>query len=83
MDAVQAGEAVTLTVHGEPVADIVSHGRRPRWPQGTHAADAPSQGLNPPRPACSDTDGPSQCEGTRATGQVSTEAGTYLRPGVV
>jgi prevent-host-death family protein len=31
IDAVQAGERVTLTVHGEPVADIVPHGRRARW----------------------------------------------------
>jgi antitoxin (DNA-binding transcriptional repressor) of toxin-antitoxin stability system len=31
---VQAGERVTLTVHGEPVADIVPHGRRARWLSG-------------------------------------------------
>ena len=31
IDAVQAGERVTLTVRGEPVADIVPHGRRARW----------------------------------------------------
>src|ERR1039457_6501441 len=30
IDAVKAGERVTLTVHGEPVADIVPHGRRTR-----------------------------------------------------
>lgn len=30
IDAVQAGERVTLTVHGEPVAHIVPHGRRAR-----------------------------------------------------
>jgi prevent-host-death family protein len=35
IDAVQAGERVTLTVHGEPVADIVPHGRRARWLSGT------------------------------------------------
>jgi prevent-host-death family protein len=35
IDAVQAGERVTLTVHGEPVADIVPHGRRARWLAGT------------------------------------------------
>ena len=48
IDAVQAGERVTLTVHGEPVADIVPHGRRSRWLAGaawseqlqTRAADA-------------------------------------------
>lgn len=34
--AVQAGERVTLTVHGEPVADIVPHGRRTRWLSGEH-----------------------------------------------
>jgi len=34
--AVQAGERVTLTVHGEPVADIVPHGRRARWLSGEH-----------------------------------------------
>jgi prevent-host-death family protein len=34
VDAVQAGERVTLTVHGEPVADIVPHGRRARWLAG-------------------------------------------------
>jgi prevent-host-death family protein len=28
IDAVKAGEQVTLTVHGEPVADIVPHRRR-------------------------------------------------------
>jgi prevent-host-death family protein len=35
IDAVRAGERVTLTVHGEPVADIVPHGRRARWLSGT------------------------------------------------
>ncbi len=34
IDAVRAGERVTLTVHGEPVADIVPHGRRARWLTG-------------------------------------------------
>lgn len=34
IDAVKAGERVTLTVHGEPVADIVPHGRRTRWLAG-------------------------------------------------
>jgi prevent-host-death family protein len=34
VDAVKAGELVTLTVHGEPVADIVPHGRRVRWLSG-------------------------------------------------
>jgi prevent-host-death family protein len=34
LDAVKAGERVTLTVHGEPIADIVPHGRRSRWLSG-------------------------------------------------
>jgi prevent-host-death family protein len=34
IDSVKAGERVTLTVHGEPVADIVPHGRRVRWLSG-------------------------------------------------
>jgi prevent-host-death family protein len=34
IDAVQAGERVTLTVNGEPLADIVPHGRRTRWLAG-------------------------------------------------
>lgn len=34
VDAVKAGEQVTLTVHGEPVADIVPHRRRVRWLSG-------------------------------------------------
>lgn len=34
IDAVRGGERVTLTVHGEPIADIVPHGRRTRWLSG-------------------------------------------------
>jgi prevent-host-death family protein len=34
IDAVQAGERVTLTVRGQPVADIVPHGQRTRWLSG-------------------------------------------------
>jgi prevent-host-death family protein len=34
IDAVRAGERVTLTVHGEPIADIVPHERRTRWLSG-------------------------------------------------
>ena len=34
IDALRAGERVTLTVHGEPVADIVPHGARSRWLSG-------------------------------------------------
>jgi prevent-host-death family protein len=37
--AVKAGEAVTLTAHGEPVADIVPHRRRARWLPGDRLAD--------------------------------------------
>lgn len=33
--AVEAGERVTLTVHGSAVADIVPHGRRSRWLDGS------------------------------------------------
>jgi prevent-host-death family protein len=35
IDAVRGGERVTLTVRGEPVADIVPHGRRTRWLSGS------------------------------------------------
>jgi len=35
IDAVRAGERVTLTVNGEAVADIVPHGRRTRWLPGS------------------------------------------------
>ncbi len=34
IDVVQAGERVTLTVHGAPVADIVPHQQRTRWLSG-------------------------------------------------
>lgn len=34
IDSVRAGERVTLTVNGDPVADIVAHGRRERWLSG-------------------------------------------------
>lgn len=39
LDAVRAGERVTLTVRGEPVADIVPHGRRTRWLSGAAVRD--------------------------------------------
>ncbi len=53
IDAVKAGERVTLTVNGEPVADIVPHGRRARWLSGPdlrrqlvdRAADPALQGV--------------------------------------
>lgn len=34
IDAVRAGERVTLTARGEPIADIVPHGVRTRWGSG-------------------------------------------------
>lgn len=34
IDALRAGERVTLTVRGEPIADIVPHGGRTRWLSG-------------------------------------------------
>jgi prevent-host-death family protein len=34
IDAVRAGERVTLTVHGQPIADIVPHQQRARWLSG-------------------------------------------------
>ena len=37
--AVQAGEQVTLTSRGEPVADIVPHRRRTRWLPGDWLRD--------------------------------------------
>jgi prevent-host-death family protein len=36
IDAVRAGEHVTLTVHGEPIADIVPHQQRTRWLSGSN-----------------------------------------------
>lgn len=39
IDAVQAGERVTLTVRGEAVADIVPHGGRARWLSGSSVRD--------------------------------------------
>lgn len=36
--AVESGERVTLTVRGQPVADIVPHGRRARWLAGDRVA---------------------------------------------
>ena len=39
IDAVKAGERVTLTVHGEPVADIVPHERRVPWLAGRALRD--------------------------------------------
>jgi len=39
IDAVKSGERVTLTVRGEPIADIVPHGRRTRWLAGAQMRD--------------------------------------------
>jgi prevent-host-death family protein len=36
IDAVRSGERVTLTVHGERVADIVPHARRTPWLSGAY-----------------------------------------------
>jgi prevent-host-death family protein len=36
IDAVRAGERVTLTVHGKPIADIVPHRHRRRRLSGPH-----------------------------------------------
>jgi prevent-host-death family protein len=35
ISAVESGERVTLTVRGQPVADIVPHRRRSRWLEGS------------------------------------------------
>ena len=42
--AVEAGERVTLTVHGRPVADIVPHGYRTPWLPGDWLARELSHG---------------------------------------
>jgi prevent-host-death family protein len=39
IDAVRAGERVTLTVNGEPTADIVPHGQRSRWLSGAQVRE--------------------------------------------
>ncbi len=39
IDTVRAGERVTLTVRGEPLADIVPHGGRVRWLAGAALRD--------------------------------------------
>jgi len=39
IEAVRAGERVTLTVHGEDVADIVPHQARRRWLSGASLRD--------------------------------------------
>lgn len=43
LDAVRAGERVTLTVRGEPIADIVPHGGRTRWLSGATLRDQLTQ----------------------------------------
>ncbi len=40
IDVVRAGERVTLTVHGEPIADIVPHLQRARWLSGPNLRSA-------------------------------------------
>ncbi|MDQ3430658.1 MAG: hypothetical protein M3467_00210 [Actinomycetota bacterium] len=39
IDALRAGERVTLTVRGEPIADIIPHGSRTRWLSGASLGD--------------------------------------------
>lgn len=39
VDALRAGERITLTVRGEPIADIVPHGGRTRWLSGAVLQD--------------------------------------------
>jgi prevent-host-death family protein len=51
IDAVRAGERVTLTVNGEPVADIVPHGRRARWLPGAHLREQLVEGGRAADPA--------------------------------
>jgi prevent-host-death family protein len=48
IDAVTAGERVTLTVRGEPVADIVPHGRRTRWLSGARLGEQLREGSADP-----------------------------------
>jgi prevent-host-death family protein len=43
IETVMAGERVTLTVRGEPIADIVPHGRRTRWLSGAQLRDQLAQ----------------------------------------
>ena len=43
IDAVRAGERVTLTVRGAPVAGVVPHGVRERWLSGAFLKDQLSQ----------------------------------------
>jgi len=43
IETVMAGERVTLTVRGEPIADIVPHGRRVRWLSGAQLRDQLAQ----------------------------------------
>ena len=40
IDAVRSGQRVTLTVNGEPVADVVPHLRRERWLSGSWLTEA-------------------------------------------
>jgi prevent-host-death family protein len=48
IDAVRAGERVTLTVHGEPIADIVPHEERRRWISGAQVrAELGEQAADP------------------------------------
>jgi prevent-host-death family protein len=46
IEAVKAGEPVLLTVHGEPVADIVPHVRRVPWLSGSELGEELRQRAN-------------------------------------
>lgn len=48
IDAVRAGERVTLTVHGEQIADIVPHASRARWVSGATLGRALSESAADP-----------------------------------
>jgi prevent-host-death family protein len=45
IDAVKSGEPVTLTVHGEPIADIVPHAHRLQWLSGSHLREQLAAGV--------------------------------------
>jgi prevent-host-death family protein len=48
IDAVKAGERVTLTVNGEPLADILPHTARTRWLVGEQLRERLADGAADP-----------------------------------
>lgn len=48
IDAVKAGERVTLTVNGEPLADILPHSTRTRWLAGEQLRERLATGAADP-----------------------------------